>query len=66
MGFMRLVKVDPGPDGGADVYVRPGAIEVIEPTRCGCRIVTAKGEWHVQHSPDELMRAQTTARGIAR
>lgn len=53
-GFLRLHKVDPGA-GGSEVYVRPEAIDAIEPTRRGCRVVTPKAEWLVAHSTEDLL-----------
>lgn len=53
-GFLRLHKVDPG-TGGSEVFVRPEAIDAIEPTRRGCRVITPKAEWLVAHSTEDLL-----------
>ena len=46
-GLLKLTKVDQ--QDGRDVYIRPSAIDAIEPVRRGCMVFSGVNKWLVQH-----------------
>jgi hypothetical protein len=55
-GFLVLSKRRPTPEGGAEVFVSPTALQAIEPHNTGCYVYVAGQRWDVAESHEELLK----------